>query len=184
MASLFASCPTFLLSQPPSSSSGKKRTHFTQGASRSGLCMTPVRHDARVGPRAGSHFGHFCPIRILCWDWAAVIGAEPDDAVDVASPQSECSKHNVKKKKIRHNMVSLLICEIGQCPTFHDSSYFIGWKFLLSRCVRLTFKLHFFFLYTLRLCFVTTPGDSYCLQVIGSAKRWSRIRNELTLGST
>lgn len=67
-------------------------------------------------------------------------------------------------------MGSLLICEIEQCPTFHDSSYFSGQKALwLSRCVCFTLQLHFFF--TLRLCFVTTLGDSYCLQVIGSAER-------------
>lgn len=51
-----------------------------------------------------------------------------------------------RKKKIRHNTTSLLIREVGQCPTFHDSSCFIGQKALWrSRCVRPALKQHFFF---------------------------------------
>lgn len=52
-----------------------------------------------------------------------------------------------EKKKIRHNTASLLIREVGQCPTFHDPSCFIGQKALWrSRCVRLALKQHFFLL--------------------------------------
>lgn len=55
----------------------------------------PIRHDASVWPRAGSHIGHFCPIRILGCASVVVIGAEPDDAIGVAS-LSGCNNDNGK----------------------------------------------------------------------------------------
>lgn len=167
MASVFTSCPTFWLSL-------KKRTHSTRDASRSGLCMTPVRHDATVWPRAGSHIGHFRPIRILCCASLAATGDETEsgDGIGLASQRANTTNITAKKekkKKIQHNTTSILICEVDNVPLFMIHLILLDKKRFGFPAV---FALHSSStLFTLRLCFVTTLGDSYCLQVTGSTER-------------
>lgn len=173
MASLFTSCPTFLLSQLPSSFLGKEDTFYPRCIAIWPLCDL-VHHDANVWPWAGSHIGHSGPMRIVRL-------APRQGAVTWLDPRR---LPNICKKKKKNLLQIVQSLNLWRCPTFHDSSHFTGQKALWhSRCVRPTLKRHFFLL-TILLCFATTLGGSYCLQVSGSAGRWSRVRNELTLGST
>lgn len=84
MASLFASCPTFLLSQLRPSF--EKQDTFYPGCIAIWPLYDLFHHDASVWLRAGSHICHFCPMRILCCGWKAVTGPEtqPCDAIWVA----------------------------------------------------------------------------------------------------
>lgn len=77
----------------------------------------------------------------------------------------------------KQNAASLLICEICQCFTFHESYYFTEQRKLRPAAL----ALHFL---NLRLCSVTTHCNSYCLQVTGGPGRWIQVPNELTLCSS
>uniref|UniRef100_A0A0F8ATW7 Uncharacterized protein n=1 Tax=Larimichthys crocea TaxID=215358 RepID=A0A0F8ATW7_LARCR len=134
----------------------------------------PVRHDATVWPRAGSHIGHFRPIRILCCASLAATGDETEsgDGIGLASQRANTTNVTAKKekkKKIRHNTTSILICEVDNVPLFMIHLILLDKKRFGFPAV---FALHSSStLFTLRLCFVTTLGDSYCLQVTGSTER-------------
>lgn len=153
MASLFTSCPTFLLSQLRCFFLEKEDTLYP-------ICITiwplydPVRHDASVWPGAGSHIGHFCPIRILCYDWLTVNGAasDPGDVIGVAS-RSERKKTKTKNITAKYITIKKQT-KYGQSLnlwnwTMSHFSWFIVfcWRVTLqlSRCVFLMLKRHFFY---------------------------------------
>lgn len=102
MASLFTSCPTFLLSQLPSSFLGKEDTFYPTCIAIWPLCDL-VHHDANVWPWAGSHVGHFGPMRIL---WMA-----PRQSTVTWLDPRRLPNIDKKKKKIRYNVDNLLICD-------------------------------------------------------------------------
>lgn len=145
-----------------------------------------VHHDASVWPRAGLRIGHFCPMRELRRRWLAVGVAEtePADAIGVERTRLALMRikggENIIKQGQSFNLSSAL-------PHF---SWFIEFcrsesdlALLLRSPYNHAFLFHFFvFFNAILFCFLTTAGDSGCLQVSGSAGRWSRVRNELTPG--
>lgn len=153
MASLFTSCPTFLLSQLRSFFLEKEDTFYPR-------CITiwplydPIRHDASVWPRAGSHIGHFCPIRILSFHCLPVTGAPSEpwwrdfSCVDERVPKNQTNKQT-KKGKINHGELT----KYGRSlylwnRTVSHFSWFIVFccraALRLSCCVCLILKRHFF----------------------------------------
>ena len=191
MASLFTSCPTFFFfcfhNCPPPS--WKKRTRSTQDASRSGLCLTPSAMMRMSGRGRGHTSATLAQSESsAAADWLRlVLGRSRPTRLEKRRRANAANKNDRKKKgvkKIRHNTASLN----PWSRTMPHFSWFILFYWTESAlaiplCSDGTQAALFFF-FTLRHCFVTTPGDSHCLQVTGSAERWGRVRNELTLGFT
>lgn len=110
---------------------------------------------------------------------AVVIGAQLGKAIGVAS---QCQRNNIiaKGKKTDSDIIDRLFTfEIQQCMI--HPILLAGKRFGIPAVLALPSSYTFF---NRRLCFVTTPDDSYCLQVIGSAERWSRVCNKLTHENT
>lgn len=157
----------------------KKRTHFTQNASRSGLSMT----SSTMMRVSGCGRGRIL-VTFVQWESFAVsdrlwlVLRQSGDAIGVAL-QSNLTLTAQKKNGQQTWSISKLEKVM---------SLFMIRLILLDRkplafplCLTCTQSGTFF---NNRFCFVTTLGDSYCLQVIGSAGRWSQVRNESTLGYT
>lgn len=162
---LFTSCPTFLCAQLPSSYSywGKE-----------GIILPRMHRDmASVWPRppwcqtlaaGGVTFRSLLSNenRLLWLSGCCGIGS-----------CCRANRFDINDTKIRDRTGQSL--NLQQRPTFRYLPY-CGGQIALRYSPRLC-QVHFF---AQRLCFTTTFGGSKCLQVIGSAGRWSQVRNELT----
>lgn len=164
---LFTSCPTFLLSQLPSFSWGKEdrflpKMHHDMASAwpRLPWCQSL----AAGGVRFRSLLSNENP---LLWLSGCVV---------IESP-SWANRSEINDTKTQHRTGQSL--NLLQHPTFYYSFHCAGQ--IAFRYSRRLCPVPFFHL---RLCFLTVFGGLKYLQVIGSAGRWSRVCNELTLGYT